>query len=243
VVPLNPTLPPVVACKEPMRTLADFEGKQLRGSGAALTKEMEALGGVTVSTPLTEIYEAMQRGIIDCSTAGFATALGQGFIPLAPYTHYSDTLSMPQATLASAWSDKVEGLPLAARQLIFDAQYQYVIWALEYGWDVTTTNTVAEVEAANGEFIPFDAESDAAIAAANEAIVDNYAATTAFDASELRPTVEALQEKWAGIVADLGVQPDGPLGEFNSWYTPGSVDLEGWLDALYEEVLNEYRPA
>ncbi|GGG69157.1 hypothetical protein GCM10011415_15610 [Salipiger pallidus] len=63
-------------CTQPIRSLADFEGKRIRTYGIALPALVEALGGVPVSFVDVEMYEAMSNNILDCSASdiGFVEA-------------------------------------------------------------------------------------------------------------------------------------------------------------------------
>ncbi|MGR3538641.1 MAG: TRAP transporter substrate-binding protein DctP [Pseudooceanicola nanhaiensis] len=54
-------------CKEPIRTLSDFKGKKLRTYGAYVPLMWEALGAVPVNVASNELYEALDKGIIDCA--------------------------------------------------------------------------------------------------------------------------------------------------------------------------------
>jgi TRAP-type C4-dicarboxylate transport system substrate-binding protein len=48
-----------------IRTLDDFKGLKIRAIGAGMTDCVKALGAVPVSMPASEIYNAIERGVID----------------------------------------------------------------------------------------------------------------------------------------------------------------------------------
>nr|WP_255553485.1 TRAP transporter substrate-binding protein DctP [Maritimibacter sp. DP1N21-5] len=54
-------------CKDPIQSTADFKGKKLRGYGAYVPLMWEALGAVPVNVASNELYEALDKGIIDCA--------------------------------------------------------------------------------------------------------------------------------------------------------------------------------
>lgn len=54
-------------CTKPVRTMADFEGLKVRTYGAYIPKMFEAVGAVPVSLGVTEMYEGLQRGTVDCA--------------------------------------------------------------------------------------------------------------------------------------------------------------------------------
>lgn len=53
-------------CIEPLDTLDKLNGKRIRGSGHTVPL-IQALGAVAANATVTEIYEAMQRGQVDCT--------------------------------------------------------------------------------------------------------------------------------------------------------------------------------
>ncbi|OWU84145.1 hypothetical protein ATO6_13870 [Oceanicola sp. 22II-s10i] len=60
-----------VICKEPIKTLADLQGKKIRAtSGVGIA--MLNIGAAPVSITTAEMYEAMQRGQIDCAVGAAA---------------------------------------------------------------------------------------------------------------------------------------------------------------------------
>lgn len=55
----------VIMRSEPVRSPDDFAGKKLRVSGAALSLAVSTLGGAPVEMPPSDIYVAMQQGLVD----------------------------------------------------------------------------------------------------------------------------------------------------------------------------------
>lgn len=60
----------VVISKEPIETVADFEGKKVRSGGATplLNEPLKAVGAAPVALPLGEVLPALQTGAIDAAT-------------------------------------------------------------------------------------------------------------------------------------------------------------------------------
>lgn len=61
---LNPYL---LICKHPVRTLEDLKGKKMRTWGEDMPKLAKAAGATPVTLFLPELYEGLQRGVIDCA--------------------------------------------------------------------------------------------------------------------------------------------------------------------------------
>ncbi|UWR38468.1 TRAP transporter substrate-binding protein DctP [Sulfitobacter sp. W074] len=53
-------------CTEPVRTMADLKGKKVRSYGAYIPQMLEALGATPVNLSMPEMYESLQRGVVDC---------------------------------------------------------------------------------------------------------------------------------------------------------------------------------
>lgn len=74
-------------CTSPVSTLEEAKGKRVRTYAPMWASAMEELGMVSVSMPIGEVYEALQRGVIDCATtpSGFASIPKFGAAEVAPY--------------------------------------------------------------------------------------------------------------------------------------------------------------
>lgn len=53
-------------CTKPIKSLEDLAGKKVRGAGA-FGRWINALGAIPVNVPVTEVFEGLQRGQIDCT--------------------------------------------------------------------------------------------------------------------------------------------------------------------------------
>jgi TRAP-type transport system periplasmic protein len=74
-----------ILCREPVRSVADFEGKRIRAYGIALPAAVQAVGGVPVSMSTVETYEALERGVLDCTPIEPVIAHGQKYDEVAKY--------------------------------------------------------------------------------------------------------------------------------------------------------------
>ncbi|WP_417426784.1 C4-dicarboxylate TRAP transporter substrate-binding protein [Hoeflea sp.] len=54
-------------CTKPVKTMEDFKGLKVRSFGAYMPKMMEALGATPVNVVISDAYEAMKRGSLDCT--------------------------------------------------------------------------------------------------------------------------------------------------------------------------------
>ncbi|MBT6273586.1 MAG: C4-dicarboxylate ABC transporter substrate-binding protein, partial [Chromatiales bacterium] len=57
----------IMLCTTPLRALSDLKGKKYRSGAANFGRWAEHFGGIKVSIPGNDIYEAMDQGVIDCA--------------------------------------------------------------------------------------------------------------------------------------------------------------------------------
>lgn len=73
----TPWAPRGVMCRTKIASLADFRGKRVRTTSEAEGAVTAALGGTPVRMDTTEVYEALERGAIDCVMTSAAAARSQ----------------------------------------------------------------------------------------------------------------------------------------------------------------------
>ena len=76
---IAPYPPQVVFCKGDVTSLADLEGKKVRGSGRMTTKLLEALGAEGINIAFSEVPGSLQRGVIDCAVTGAGSGYSAGW--------------------------------------------------------------------------------------------------------------------------------------------------------------------
>ncbi len=57
----------IMLCTKPLRTLEDLKGKKYRSGAANFGRWAEHFGGIKVSIPGNDVYEALGQGVIDCA--------------------------------------------------------------------------------------------------------------------------------------------------------------------------------
>ena len=57
----------VMLCTQPIRTLDDLKGKKFRSAANNFARWAEYFGGIAVSLPANDVYEAMGQGVVDCA--------------------------------------------------------------------------------------------------------------------------------------------------------------------------------
>jgi TRAP-type C4-dicarboxylate transport system substrate-binding protein len=72
-------------CTKPVKSIEDFKGRRIRTYGFAYPAFVQALGATPVSMSSSDGYEALQRGILDCSPIGPSLAHGWKYDEVAKY--------------------------------------------------------------------------------------------------------------------------------------------------------------
>ena len=85
VISLNLTEPLKIWTTKPARSMADLKGLQLRVAGGLDAKTIEALGATPIMMPLPEVYQALEKGVVDGAISGFSTGMAFKFHEAAKY--------------------------------------------------------------------------------------------------------------------------------------------------------------
>jgi len=123
-----------IFCKEPVNSFADLAGKKLRVWSREQVLTFEKLGVPALIMPQTELYSALQTGVIDCAIYVVGNAKTISIQEVAPYAaqlHVYTATPEPVAVNKAAWD------ALTAEQ------QQVVLTAGQHLWE----RTVAEAEA------------------------------------------------------------------------------------------------
>lgn len=76
---IAPYPPQIVFCRSEVASLADLQGKRVRGSGRMTTQFLEALGAEGVALAFGEVPGALERGVIDCAVTGAGSGYAAGW--------------------------------------------------------------------------------------------------------------------------------------------------------------------
>ncbi|WP_323010630.1 C4-dicarboxylate TRAP transporter substrate-binding protein [Paracoccus sp. (in: a-proteobacteria)] len=106
-------------CTRPIRTLGELQGARLRSYGQYVPRMWEALGAVPVTTTSPEVYEGLQRGLIDCSYLSNDFAVSASLNEVAKF--YVDVnFGAIAGYVAYINADRWNGLPENVRSLFLE---------------------------------------------------------------------------------------------------------------------------
>lgn len=234
-------------CKElPPTSLDEMKGLQARVSGRAHVDALKELGITPVSLNITEIYEGLQRGLIDCGEMLLGTAHATGALEVAKNFTISEEVGFPATPVShSASGEFWEDLPLIARQLMWDRLDVYL-----EAFVVTTIRSeldaVKTLRDGGGVIESWDAEVVERLRAHNAKTLDNARKNLPGinDPEALVDRMEETYEKWLKIVTEeLGYKDGGSLFDLPNWYSEEEVDFMPFVERLMAEVLHPRRPA
>lgn len=62
----------ILSAKKPINTLEDLKGLKVRSPNPLMSEVLQALGAVPISMPMNDVYESLNKGVIDVALAGFS---------------------------------------------------------------------------------------------------------------------------------------------------------------------------
>lgn len=63
----------ILSAKKQVKSIEDLKGMKVRSPAPMMSKFLEAVGAVPVSMPINDVYEALNKGVIDAAMAGLST--------------------------------------------------------------------------------------------------------------------------------------------------------------------------
>lgn len=103
--------------KKPIRKLSDLKGMKFRTSSPFVTKALKEFGAAPVSMPVTEIYTALERGVVDGTVLPYEAIFVFKMGDLVKYaTEKSDFYTMTQVVLMN--KRKFDSLPKDVQKII-----------------------------------------------------------------------------------------------------------------------------
>jgi len=231
-------------CREPRSSAADFAGVQTRTGGVLHAQQVEAIGAANVSLPYSEMFEGLQRGIIDCALTSIGTAVVAGIIPVAP-NFTSSTSQSFALTATNVGFDQVfwEELPLAARQLLYDLQTVYIEETIRSSL-VSIEDGLAQFAESGGATLELADDATPLLAAKNAELLEKERSNAFFaDGNAVIDSFLVASEKWDGIIEELGYYAMDPgYAGYAAWFDDATLDLKPFMDRLYQESMLPYRP-
>lgn len=229
-------------CAEPGTAPDDWAGRTIRVGNSAHEQQAQSLGGTPTSMAYTEVFEALQRGTVDCTLAQMRPSEEAGLLEVASnvaFTSEENSLSgrAAGAVLAGA---KYQQLPLAYQQIIYDANEVRFVTNNEVAAQSNTAG-VEQLKGAGGEIGPLDDDADQILGETNEELILEVE-EAGHVPSGIADRVAESGERWSEVADELGYTEAGGFEDLDEWYDPDEHDFAPMAERVFEEVLLDHRP-
>ena len=184
--------PGTIWTKFPFSGLNEFKGKKIRGHGL-WSEALKRVGVSSVTMPGGEVYEAMERGVIDgLISANVAWCFDYGFHEVSKYVYAGDGINIANLEFAvnmDAWNK----LPDDLKTILSLSAREAEIAMLAINQDADQVKLHEAVQKWGVKTQGFDAESMGKMRAAMMEAVNEYAKADA-DYAELAKALESYLE-------------------------------------------------
>lgn len=233
-----------LGCTDSRTSLSDLSGAQVRAASTLQASQLSALSASPVSVSYPEVYESLQRGVIDCQLSALWLADLGGSVSLSPNWTFDPEVGFSRPAYAMGFSlDTWESLPLPAQQLLHDRLDVFIENRIQALWD-GNANALETVDTEGGTVSPFDADARDAFIEYNEGLLDEARSSDAPGAEALVDAAVAGMDEWLAILTDeLGYSDEVDYDEFGPWFTENGIDLEPYIERVVTDILNENRPS
>lgn len=204
-------------CTKPIATLADIKGAKLRSPGGNYSRWAKKMGAIGVNLPVSDAYEGMSQGVIDCTLSAISDLSNNSFGEVAKYV----TMGVPGGAFSgvatSNFNEEVwSGLSEADRTVILkgaarmQAQMTLDYYALVQKDTAGAGDMGVELMQPSAELI---AATDAFVMEDMATIQAQFSTDYGIEnTAEKIAEMTRLIEKWKGLTADLADDPEA-LGE------------------------------
>lgn len=237
----------VMCADGPVSSLSDFRGKTFRSGTASHSRQIEALGGTTVSLPILETYEGLQRGVIDCAVGSLAMAEIIGAFEVTDtYMLDSEVMFTMTPDAFAIGQDVWDDLPLAARQLMWDRLDVYLAGYLNNNTLENMRLALIDADEAGVELLGWDDEVRGVLADFLNAELESARddAPDQIDADAYVAQSQEVHERWLTFVReDMELTGEIEWADFGAWLSDGDFDTQPLIDEFVAQVLLPGRPS
>jgi TRAP-type C4-dicarboxylate transport system substrate-binding protein len=109
----------IMSKSKPVRVLEDLKGLKVRTPSAAQSAQIQALGAIPIDMPAGQIYNALDRGVVDASQIPMSAAIDFRLIEVARYFTVNAPLGRSPFLVAMNRA-RYEKLPADLRKVVDD---------------------------------------------------------------------------------------------------------------------------
>ncbi len=186
-----------IMSKIPVRSLKDLKGVELRTTGA-VAKVMELLGATPVAMPMSEVPEALQKGVVKGLVSSLEVLKDFKF---AETCRYVTLMYLPTASFAVVMNkQKWNSLPDDVKKVMDDLGREQAIWTGRYMDDHVKEAIDWSKKTYNVEFITLSKAEMEKVRELLKPVIDNYLAKTkaaGLPGEAFLKDLKILKEKYA----------------------------------------------
>ncbi|SFB40718.1 TRAP-type C4-dicarboxylate transport system, substrate-binding protein [Amycolatopsis marina] len=232
----------LVCGDEPVRSLAEAEGIRVRVPSEHHGTEATALGMTPTATTNAELYEAVQRGIVDCAVMSPQDVRDLGLVDVIDHwmldqqAGFSGFSSFHLSMSKSTW----DTLPVEAQRVLWDTAGEAYLPAITEGYLNDVAETMSQAADAGVQFHSWRDDLRERMLAHQSAVIDSVRGEKDDGEAVVAGVVET-HEKWAKLVRDLGYETQ--LGSFETWSSgsAGQLQLDSFIGSVVE-LREAHRP-
>ena len=111
-----------LVCKEEVTSVADMKGKKVRTWGKDMPRMVQAAGGVPVTLGLSELYEGLSRGTVDCIPFSVDLMVNYKIFEVAKHVH---SITLWEGPTNAVWiaANVWDGLTAEQRAIIQEVSF------------------------------------------------------------------------------------------------------------------------
>ncbi len=194
-------------CRDKVTTLDDFKGKKTRSHSAALSDWIEGMGASAQFIAFSEVYTALERGILDCGVTGADASHGQRWYEVTDYM-IGPLISWPFVNNVIN-ADKWNSIPADLQNILIEEAAKSELEALRIG-AIQNEMGLIKNEAEGLEFIPFsEAMQERSLnGAVMERVLPNWVKRVG---SGTHPVITDIFNPLLGPLVGLKIEADGSV--------------------------------
>lgn len=229
-------------CRDEGSEPDDWEGRQIRVASTAHLGVVDGLGASPVSMEYVEMYEALQRGTVDCTIGQLTPSAEGGVLEVAPNL----TVSTDENSLSSRTSPALlagssfQNLPLAYQQILFDGAAHKMASFTSATAD-GNAEAVRQAKEAGGSVEAMSPETESLISDLQERQVEELIDEDRLE-DDILEQVASSVERWSSVADEMGLEDGGDFSEVDEWWDSENVDFLPFFERVFEEVALPHRP-